>query len=317
MKKTLSLLLVWLGGALAGCAPGSTAAGSALVHSKFPYAVTYDDERTKSILGSEWTLENYRRVEPDRQHPELVAIERKKGYETTYRFDFNDNGQADGSEAFPNPDLLLVSRKTEARIEVSTLLLDKRLADKELRVLLNNAVESASGTLSLFVGFGSVAVAGSQRFASRLIDSQEVQLGSEKGLVATIERANLDQLQLNPNARWRRSRLFLMRAPFSHFVAAPSGNFEPYRVLLLVEYSNVPEDFEAQYPEFLRLMNKIHLMDDDMLVSYLTEQLASCSKDKTDVTSLVVDITSDGKPVVRAAVNLPKRCAQEVIAPYR
>ena len=64
MKKTLSLLLVWLGGALAGCAPGSTAAGSALVHSKFPYAVTYDDERTKSILGPEWTLENYRRVEP-------------------------------------------------------------------------------------------------------------------------------------------------------------------------------------------------------------------------------------------------------------
>lgn len=319
MKQILWLLLVVVGVSTMGCAQGSTAAGSALVHPKFPYAVTYDDEVNKSVLGPEWTLENFRRRRPDPKHPGRIDIERKDGYETTFHFDFDNDDKADAHEAFPNPDLLLTSKKTEARIEVSALLLDHRLADKELRVLLNNAVESASGTLSLFVGFGQAAVGSSKRFASRLIDSQEVQLGGEKGLVATIDRANVDQLQLNPNARWRRSRLFLMRAPFDYFATGRGGPnaFYRYRVLLLVEYSNAPEDFEAQYPDFVRLMNKLHVMNDEMFVEYLTEQLAGCSKDKTDAASLLVDIAGNGVISVRNAVNLPRMCAQSVVETYR
>jgi hypothetical protein len=323
MKATLWLVVVVLGVWATGCTPGSTAAGSALVHSKFPYAVTYDDQPSKSVLGADWGLENYRHKNPDPKYPGKVEIQRKDGYQATYRFDFNDDDKMDATEKFPNPDLLLVSKKTAARIEVTSLLLDDRLADKELRVLLNDAVESASGTLPSFLGFGDVAVARTKRVASRLVDSQEVTLGGEKGLVATIDRANVDQLELDRNARWRRYRLFLMRAPFDYYAtvsaynAADPRRFRRYRVLLVVEYSNAPEDFEAQYPDFVRLMNKLHFMGDQMLMAYIAEQLASCSSDKTKTAALTVDISGDGKPEVRAAINIPRPCAKGVVSPYR
>jgi hypothetical protein len=67
--------LVGLGTLLVGCAQGSTTAGSALIHPAFPYAVTYDDEEKKSVLGDDWKLENYRRRE------QSSDIERKDGYQ--------------------------------------------------------------------------------------------------------------------------------------------------------------------------------------------------------------------------------------------
>ena len=55
----------------------------------------------------------------------------------------------DKKQELPYPDLVFVHTKTKARLEVASVLLDKRLADKELRVVLNDVVESASGTHSL------------------------------------------------------------------------------------------------------------------------------------------------------------------------
>jgi hypothetical protein len=69
---------VGLGTLLVGCAQGSTTAGSALIHPAFPYAITYDDEEKKSVLGDDWKLENYRRrflSRARRSHRELRSSE--------------------------------------------------------------------------------------------------------------------------------------------------------------------------------------------------------------------------------------------------
>lgn len=303
----------------AGCASGQVVAGSALVHTKFPYAVTYDDQAKKSIMGEEWDLENYRKVTSPKNGE--VNLERKPGYESKYAFDFDDDDKTDASATLPSPDLIFVSRKTNARIEVTTLLLDKRLADKELRVLLSNIVDNASGTRALFVGFGRVAAGVEKRFASRLLESGEAALESSKGLVATVERADVDQLQLNPNARWRRSRLVLVHAPFDYYVAGAyrQGVGPPehhkYRVLLLVEYTNSPEDFESQYPDFLRLLNKIHLLGDDALLEYLAEPLAACKKGGP--AKLIVKIDGTGEPIVSSAAGLETMCTKRVLSSFR
>jgi hypothetical protein len=312
-------LVVLLGGLSVGCFGGqNVTTGSALVHQQFPYAVTYDDEQEKSVLGDDWALENYRKITaPDKK----VSLERKTGYETTYEFDFDDDDKQDAEATLPNPDLVLVSKKTNARIELRTLLLDKRLANKELRVLLTNIVESGTGTRALFVGFGKATLGAEKRFASRLLDSSPATLDGNPGLVATVEHANLDQLELNPDARWRRSRLFLVHAPFDYFASETlyqekfTSKYHKYRVLLLVEYSNMPEDFEAQYPEFLRLLNKIHLLKDDELLSYLAEPLSKCSKGTTNVLKLT--ISKDGQASIDKSEGLEIPCASPIVSAYR
>jgi hypothetical protein len=311
--------VVLLSGLSAGClGTGNATAGSALLHTEFPYAVTYDNEQEKSLLGDEWALESYRKVTaPDKS----ISLERKQGNETKYEFDFDDDDKQDASARLPNPDLVLVSKKTNARIEVSTVLLDKRLANKELRVLLSNIVDSGAGTRALFVGFGKAAVGVEKRFASRLLDSGPATLDGNTGLVATVEHADLDQLELNPAARWRRSRLFLVHAPFVYFAAAPrhegqaKTTYHEYRVLLLVEYSNTPEDFEAQYPELLRLLNKIHLLTDDELLSYLAEPLAKCGKGTA--ASLTLKISEVGQASIEAFEGLDTLCASPIVDTYR
>lgn len=67
--------VVGLGVGAVGCAQGSTTGGRAFVHPTFPYAVTYDDEKTQSVLGDDWRLENYRRNQAS------TNIQRKDGYE--------------------------------------------------------------------------------------------------------------------------------------------------------------------------------------------------------------------------------------------
>ena len=343
-----------------GCYPTvSTAGGSAIVHSHYPYAVTYQDESTKVVLGKDWLLENYRVYyeqagglaaspgsstdgsptspsspgsSPSPTQGSLTLV-RKDGYSFKYGFDFDDDDKTDATEDLPYPDLVLLHRKTNARIEMSTVLLDKRLADKDLRVLLSDIVDSASGTKSLFVGFGRVAAGVHKRYASKLLDSSEASLGGQKGIVATIEQADVDQLQLNSKARWRRSRLFMMHMPFDYYVSsgptsttalAPEagGGVAPglgpykYRVLLLVEYSNTPEDFEAQYPDFLRLLNATHVLTDDMLLAYLGEPLAKCGN-KPASSTLSVSISPVGAADVLQAGDLDSFCVTGLLASYR
>jgi len=319
MKYGLWLVFV-LGALVTGCVTGSTANGSALVHPMFPYAVTYEDEQKKSVLGEDWKLENYRRMDSPAAEP--VQIERKEGYDTAYEFDFDDDDKGDAKQKLPFPDLVFIHRKTNARLEVSTILLDDKLGDKELRVLLNDIVESQSGTRSLFVGFGKGATAGlTKRFASRLLDSEDASLGDQKGLVATIERADVDQLQLNPKARWRRSRLFMMHAPFDFYAAqafvesSKPTKFHKYGVLLLVEYTNTPEDFEAQYPEFLRLLNKTHTLSDTMLLGYLSEPLSHCTGHENQA-ELTVTVSELGAPSVKTAHGIDLICSSNAIGAY-
>ncbi len=321
-------IVALLGVLSVGCMhPGTLTAGSALLHQEFPYAVTYDDQQQKSVMGEDWTLENYRHADPASDGSAApssdVTLERKEGYSAEYEFDFNDDDAGEATASLPSPDLLLVSKKTNARIEVTTLLLDKRLAAKELRVLLSNIVESDAGTRALFVGFGRTAKATevTKRFASRLLDSGPATLDGKTGLVATVERADLDQLELSPSARWGRSRVLLLHAPFDYYATEPGNpgkaetKYHKYRVLLLVEYTNNPADFEAQYPDLLRLLNKIHFLTDEMLLTYIAEPLSKCKKAESGIVS--VTVSEVGHPSLKASDGLEAACASSVVRSYR
>ncbi|HVY31653.1 MAG TPA: hypothetical protein VHB79_34195 [Polyangiaceae bacterium] len=320
MRFVWCVVLGWLSAGCMVSGRGSTMSGSALVHPNFPYGVSYDDTVNKSVLGDDWKLETYRR-KPQDSIKEPADLLRKADYDAEYEFDFNDDDDGDAKATLPMPDLLFVNKRTNAKIEVTTLLLDVTHEKKELRLLLNDVVEAGTGTRSLFVGFGRAARGVEKRYASRLLDSEEANLGGQSGLVATIETTDLDQVQINPKARARMTRLFLMRAPFDYYVPERRSGGQPpqyhrYRVLLAVEYSNGPEDFEAQYPEFSRLMGKLHLMGDLRMLAYLRELLVPCNEGKPSNAGLTLEISPVGRPTVRAASSLDTICATEVVSAY-
>lgn len=299
-----------------GCAVGTTTAGPALVHPNLPYAVAYEDSKTKSVLGEDWILENYRTASTASDG--TATLERKEGYTLDYELDFDNDDKKDMSVTLPLPDLLFLSRKTNARLEVSTVLLDERLGDKTLQNLLDSLLSAQTGSRARLVAAGSKEVVGVQkRYASRAVDVSEASLGPHKGLVATVERADLDQVELDAKARARRSRLFLLRAPFDYYAvesqifttdgAPTKPKTHRYRVLLIVDYENSPADFEAQYPDFLKLMNKLHVLTDDMLLELLTDELAKCS-DGTPA-KIELDIGPDGVGTIAERTGFIPECA--------
>ena len=343
MKYLWLALVAWLA---VGCMPASsTASGPAFVHPNFPYAVTYDDDENKSVMGEEWRLETYRRKDKATASSP-TELERKADFEAAYEFDFNDDDKTDAKAKLPIPDLLFVNKRTSARLELVTILLDNHTAAKELRVLLNDIVDSGSGTRSLFVGFGRTAAGIEKRYASRLLDSQEAFLGGQKGLVATIEQVDLDKREIDPKTRGRKSRLFLLRAPFAYYATETSvvstpgspssssatsstssgasgstaslkSDYHRYSVLMLVEYSNSPDDYEAQYPEFLRLLNKIHPLSDERLLGYLALQASRCASAGTKSSELSIEVSPVGASSARASAGFDVMCLSDAISNYK
>lgn len=341
MKYLCCILFAWL---MVGCLPASTTSGPALVHPNFPYAVTYDDQDQRSVMGNDWNLETHRvkkTTTQDATASTKIDLERKDGFDVTYEFDFNDDDRTDARARLQEVDLVLNNRYNSARLEVITTLLDSRVADKKPRLLLDEMVLNDRGTHALFSGFGREA--DGKRYASKLLDVQEATLGGHKGLVATIDRIEAGQLAANSQAPWRRTRLLLLPAPFAYYVAekkpaasSPSGSsatsltntpttsaapeqaeYHPYRVLLLVEYSASSEDFEAQYPQFLRLLGKLHILNDERLLAYLASQLGPCSKEHLKESKLTLDISPLGEPSVANSTGFDSMCLSSSVGGYR
>jgi len=68
--------------------------------------------------------------------------------------------------------------------------------------------------------------------------------------------ANVDQLKLSPDSRWARANVVLLR---------PGYNWTQGRsdapALLVLGYSNLPEDFDRQLPAFEKLVGHLELSE--------------------------------------------------------
>jgi len=121
---------------------------------------------------------------------------------------------------------------------------------------------SGSGLAAADVG-GGIAIGVERRFATRIIDSQRISVHGLEAYSATVEVANVDQLSLSPSSRWERTRIVLIRTPFRYHpdtLAARNRRVE-FPVLMLVGYSNLPEDFDRGVPAFVRFVNAIAFLD--------------------------------------------------------
>lgn len=299
-----------------GCTTKTSFRGPAYQHEEHAYAVAYDDAKRLQILGDEWILDNYRRV-PAKNPEESDSLVRKttSEYLTTYSFDLDDNGSFEDKVKRPAYDLLFKNRKTNAQIWLTTIPLSRELADKELRVLLNNYVENISG--SGFVVFDLGANASGKRFWTRVVERGDAVLSGKPALVATVEVANVDQLKLSPDARKEQVRIVMTR-PDVKMVRGSKGESTdsrvPFRVLLVAGYSNDPEDFEKQYPEYKRFLSKVHLLTHSQAMDLLQPALQPCAMDSTQPADLVLAIDAMNEVQVEQVDNLSPECTAKVVA---
>jgi hypothetical protein len=100
------------------------------------------------------------------------------------------------------------------------------------------------------------AVAREKRYASTLTSSQPCQLGGADCQLATIEIANVDQVKIAPTRRSGKIQVLIARAPLEFSVR--HHGFPTY---LLAGYSNQPDRFDAELPDFQDFLRRIVLRE--------------------------------------------------------
>jgi hypothetical protein len=223
------------------------------VHDEYAYAVHYLSQGPENLLGADWRLDNY-------VWNKGVPKKQKQGgeYVVHREYDMNDDGEVDTKADEPYYDLLLEHRRKDATIWVRSAPISNHDRTKELAVFAESYVEAASGSDSVLVQFGAGGPIGSvsKRFASRVLSRAECSVSGVPAYRVDFEVANVDQLQLTPNARWIRSRIVLVQTPFAH---VPNRRV-PKKTLPIVMVAGLraaPEDFERLAADFDLMLDRI------------------------------------------------------------
>jgi len=241
-------------GACASTLPLGTVTARGFDHASFPYRVMSGSGG--AIMPADWRLDNFH-LTNGAYVPKTTAE-----YRSRYELDHDDDGRADDTVRASRYDLRFTNRRYSGEIWLRTIPLGAADAELELPVLLRRYVEGIAGSgftvtqISGPTGHVALTVA-ERRFAARVLDYAPVTVQGVEALVATIEVANVDQLQLDPNARGERARLVFVRAPFTLDRPRRGVEVSRYRVLLAAGYVASPADYERGRVDFEGLVSRV------------------------------------------------------------
>jgi hypothetical protein len=249
----------------AGCASSSIGGHGRFTRSgyasEYGYQVGYR-VGTKALLPDDWSLENTRE------------------YVTTYHLDGNQDGKVDSVFKDPSYTLRFEQPRVDGVIWVQSIPLDEGLRQKEPRVLMQTYLdELAGGHYELVKLNGTTPTIVEHRYAVTVVERGPVRLGDRDGYGVTVDLANLDQIRLDPRARLRRIQLVLVRAPEDRLTITMEGG-QPVSsfklpVLVVMAYSNLPEDFDKSLPAFHDLLARITIGGKAGFSSSLTPEAPS------------------------------------------
>jgi len=255
-------LVCWAGMASMACAPSVRDAFMADAFSSgYGYTVRY--ERGRELLPPTWGLENFRR-----EHGELVH-KSQEGYVSTFEFDDNGDGTVDTRFQAYTYALRYEHRKNAGMIWLRNIPISPRLADKDLRILVQTLVNEMAGASYETAQIPDVerAIVVEKRQAATIVEEEPVTVAGQPGYLATIDFANIDQLRLTPDARARRVQIVLLHAPATEDTDPPPEYHgeqvhgarpgRRYPVLVAAGYSNLPADFDSGLADFHQLLGRI------------------------------------------------------------
>jgi hypothetical protein len=240
---------------LAGCA--TTTRFGALQptefrHASFAYRILRNADG--QFVSDDWMVDNFYRS------GDAWLPREGPNFETALALDLDGNGTMEGAGTVPTYDLLLRNSRDAGTMWARSLPLSKRFDQTELRVLARLYVESVSGAGTIVTAVtrarGSVEVtAESNRFATEVLDERPWAVGGYEAYLITFQVANVDQLSLSENSLWERAVVAIVRPGF--LWTNGTNNAVLFPTVLMLGYSNLPEDFEEHLPDFYKFVESV------------------------------------------------------------
>jgi hypothetical protein len=302
------------------CAPAvaGSFAPDAYYEARFPVRATYADPATRQVPSGDWVLLNYQKNEKSLPgHPKVTG-------DIEYEFDTDGDGDFDASEKVKEYSLEYHHATTGANITFALEPLGEEDARLDLEVLARNYVERASGSGTIAINFGpGIVVEHTKKYASRVLDGKATNVGGLPAYVITFELANVDQLGLSPDSRWRRARVVFVRTPYKWVIenrhpskSAPDQRFfGNWPVVGVLEYDADPKDFDAHLQEFGSLVGHVEFMDDARVIAVHSDALLKCAR--TSTATFEFRIGAMGSPVEGNANSGRSPCALSALGDAR
>lgn len=227
-------------------------------HEAYPMRVGYGSyEVPGEILGADWRLENF-------QYDDGVPKKRKRTpqYVDEFLYDKNDDGDEDDAIPWTRYDLRYENRKTAARIVLWTSPLSSHDEHLEARVLARNLAEAFGLELRALTGDfreGKIAVFTSGRtIAAATREEAACTFGDSQAHRIDLDLADVDQIKIDPERRFRRVRLVVSHTPMAWLKHGRDAESSMPVVLIGMLVSR-PEDFDQHIGDFEKLMGEIGL----------------------------------------------------------
>ena len=238
---------------------------------RFPVRASYANPAARQILPGDWELLNY-------QFDNALPTDPKLTGDVEYSFDADGDGTLETTEKVKEYSLEYHQATTGANITFSLQPLSAEDARLDLAVLAQDYVErsSGAGTVALSIGPG-IAIEHTKKYASRILDGKATTVGGLPAYVVTFELANVDQLGLSPDSRWRRARVVFVRTPYRWVLQSRMEYVGRWPVVGVVEYDADPKDFDAHVEEFGAFVGRLEFMDDPAVIAAHSAALFKCT----------------------------------------
>jgi hypothetical protein len=237
----------------AGCATATgTFQPDGFHHNDLPVVVRYHDPSSWRFVGPDWRIDNFVLDEDGKPGDAKSA----QGYVENRAIDYLGDGQPYRPGNAYIYDLKLVNRRTDATMWLQEIPLPMHDKDRSLQALLDNLVESISGTgfYTVRVGYDRSKVR-AKTFGARIVQSAPVLFGKFTSLDATIEVVNLDQLKVDPTAKAAVVRVVLVRTAYTQAV----DSYVSASIVTVLGCESKARDFESTSADFERFLTSVQL----------------------------------------------------------
>lgn len=219
-----------------------------------------------SFAASSWRVDNL-------QNTELGEAVYKRGPEFTsvIAIDHDNDGEYETQAEAPRYELRLIHDSTPGLIWLSHLVLASRFRGNDLRSLAHLYVDSIGGGSLVLTSLGGASVT---RFATRIVSEGSIAIDGYEAFRVVFEVANVDQLQLSEDSRWRRAEIVLIRSGFLWYPPS-SVVTEALPTILVAGHENLPGGFSTTTLDFDRFLASIDFRRGEMEPVF--ETVRSCT----------------------------------------
>jgi hypothetical protein len=212
--------------------------------------IAYKNPAQYQFVDARWKIDNWMLGYYD---PNTLTRKLGTPFEGVLRVDMDNDGRVEDYSAFFT-DLELRHSETEGQIWVLMRELPRHRAEVKLDVLIDDYAERLSFEEYTRTGPFDVWLLPTRKYAARVVSKQPSMLGPFEAMIATIEIANLAQLQLDPNSRMGFVRVLMARVPgfTTNVIPLPPSSYVPRSNvgLLVVGYYDSTAYFEKGAPDF-------------------------------------------------------------------